>query len=56
MHGSGALVRWLLDNELVDEINLLIVPVVLGQGRRLFPDAGLPTDSTLAQPSVNSCV
>jgi dihydrofolate reductase len=40
VHGSGALVRWLLDNELVDEINLLIVPVVLGQGTRLFPDAG----------------
>ena len=40
MHGSGALVRWLLDNNLVDEITLLIVPVVLGQGARLFPDAG----------------
>jgi dihydrofolate reductase len=40
VHGSGALVRWLLDNELVDEINLLIVPVVVGQGTRLFPDAG----------------
>jgi dihydrofolate reductase len=40
VHGSGALIRWLLDNSLVDEINLLIVPVVLGQGTRLFPDAG----------------
>jgi dihydrofolate reductase len=36
VHGSGALIRWLL----VDEIQLLIVPVVLGQGTRLFPDAG----------------
>jgi RibD C-terminal domain len=34
------LIRWLLDNDLVDEMNLLIVPVVLGQGTRLFPDAG----------------
>jgi dihydrofolate reductase len=40
VHGSGTLVRWLLDNDLVDEITLLIVPVVLGQGERLFPDSG----------------
>jgi dihydrofolate reductase len=40
VHGSGALIRWLLDNDLVDEMTLLIVPVILGQGARLFPDAG----------------
>ncbi len=40
MHGSGALTRWLLEKDLVDEMNLLIVPVVVGQGARLFPDAG----------------
>ena len=32
MRGSGALIRWLLDNRLVDEMNLLVCPVILGQG------------------------
>ena len=40
VHGSGALIRSLLADELVDEMNLLVVPVVVGQGTRLFPDAG----------------
>ena len=37
---SDPSIRWLLDNELVDEINLFTYPVVVGQGTRLFPDTG----------------
>ena len=39
--GSLSVVRLLLDNDLVDELTLLTYPVVVGQGRRLFPDSGL---------------
>jgi dihydrofolate reductase len=40
VHGSGNLIRWLLENHLVDEIIRLAYPVIIGQGTRLFPDTG----------------
>jgi dihydrofolate reductase len=40
VHGSGSLIRWLFDKQLVDEITLLTYPVIVGQGTRLFSDAG----------------
>jgi dihydrofolate reductase len=49
VHGSGALIRWLLDNDLVDEMNLLTFPVVVGQGTRLFPDTGRDTALELVE-------
>src|SRR6185503_10907171 len=54
VHGSGVLVRWLLENDLVDEMNLLIVPVILGQGARLFPDAGPDIALDLVESRVDS--
>lgn len=47
VHGSGALVRFLLENDLVDRLNLLVFPVIVGTGRRLFPDSGIATGLAL---------
>jgi dihydrofolate reductase len=55
VHGSGALIRWLFVNQLVEEMTLFIFPVVVGQGTRLFavdgPDAALELVSSRATPS-----
>jgi len=40
--GSGVLVRSLMGHGLVDEVVLLVHPLVLGSGRRLFPETGTP--------------
>jgi dihydrofolate reductase len=49
VHGSGALLRWLLERDLVDELNLRVIPVVVGDGLRLFPEHGLSHDLTLVE-------
>ncbi|MGI9120661.1 MAG: dihydrofolate reductase family protein [Acidimicrobiales bacterium] len=36
--GSATLVRWLLANGLLDELNLLVHPIAVGHGQRLFED------------------
>jgi len=38
--GSVSLARWLLENELVDELNLVQFPVIVGEGERVFPERG----------------
>jgi dihydrofolate reductase len=40
LQGSGQLLRWLLERDLVDELSLVVYPVVVGEGLRLFPERG----------------
>ncbi|MFG3497016.1 dihydrofolate reductase family protein [Streptomyces sp. NPDC047928] len=43
VHGSARLAQSLIAAGLVDAYHLLVYPVFLGKGRRLFPDGGVPT-------------
>jgi dihydrofolate reductase len=43
VHGSAQLVQTLIQHRLVDEFRLLVFPVVLGTGKRLFGDGTVPT-------------
>ena len=49
VHGSGDLLRWLLERDLVDELNLEVHPVVVGAGLRLFPEQGQTHELTLVE-------
>jgi len=51
VHGSGDLLRWLLERDLVDELNLQLYPVVVGEGLRLFPERGQTHALTLVESS-----
>jgi dihydrofolate reductase len=46
--GSGTLVRALLADGLVDQLNLFVYPLTRGTGPRLFPENAAPTTLTLA--------
>ncbi len=47
IHGSTRLGQSMLDARLIDELRLVIAPVVLGAGRRFFRDGATPTGLAL---------
>lgn len=49
VHGSGNLVQTLLKHDLVDELWLLIHPLTLGTGKKLFDDGTIPAAFTLVE-------
>jgi len=52
--GSGVLVQSLMNENLIDEYVLLIHPLILGSGRRLFPDGGVFTALNLQNTKTTS--
>ena len=43
VHGSSGLLQTLIKSELIDRYNLMIFPVILGHGKRLFGDGAVPS-------------
>lgn len=52
--GSGNLVQTLLRHDLVDEFVLLVFPVVIGSGKRLFGEGALPRTLELADTTTSA--
>jgi dihydrofolate reductase len=54
VHGSANLIQTLLRNDLVDEIRLLIFPVVVGPGKRLFAEGAVPAAFELTDSNTST--
>jgi dihydrofolate reductase len=51
--GSSELVHTLLANDLMDELRLLIFPVILGRGKRLFAEGAMPAAFRVTRSTVS---
>jgi dihydrofolate reductase len=56
MSGSATTVRWLLANGLLDELRLLVHPIAVGKGRRLFEDSPTQPLKLLDQETLSTGV
>ena len=54
VHGSSDLIQTLLRHDLIDELRVLIFPVVLGRGKRLFGDGAVPGSLSLVTSTVST--
>jgi len=54
VHGSAGLIQTLLEEDLVDELRLIVFPVTLGSGKRLFADGAIPRTWRLTAHTVSS--
>ena len=54
VHGSSNLIQTLLRNNLVDEYRLMIFPVVVGSGKRLFSEGAIPAGLRLVDSKVST--
>jgi dihydrofolate reductase len=54
VHGSAGLAQTLVENDLIDEYRLMIFPVILGTGKRLFGTGAVPRTLKLVRSSVTS--
>jgi dihydrofolate reductase len=52
--GSGELIQTLMRHDLIDEYLLLVHPLVLGTGRRLFADDGAPASLHLVESAAST--
>jgi dihydrofolate reductase len=54
VHGSADLIQTLLRHGLVDQYRLLVFPVVIGSGKRLFADGAIPSGLKLVESRVSA--